>query len=167
MQKPGRNERCKASELLRYAHFLTWCVFRRLKFEFSEYARSQFSQIIVWGRETSSRFQCETNGEKERGNVMAMLNIFFSNVLLWSAVLDQHKLTGSCYRWSWFEARSKICTAERQAKLRGKNEVKFRTSSKRISLLCNILLYCEGVDFKVTCVKFVTVFITRRDAACF
>jgi len=61
-----------------------------------------------------------------------------------------------CYRWSWFEARSKICSAERQANLRGKNKVKFRTSSQRISLVCNILGYCEGVDFRVTGVKFMT-----------
>jgi len=33
--------------------------------------------------------------------------------------------------------------------------------------VCNILVYCEGVDFKVTCIKFMTVLIMRRDAACF
>ena len=33
--------------------------------------------------------------------------------------------------------------------------------------MCNILVYCEGVGFKVTCIKFMTVSITRRDAACF
>jgi len=60
-----------------------------------------------------------------------------------------------------------MCSAERQAKLRGKNKVKFRTSNKRISLVYNILLYCECVDFKVTGIKFMTVFITGRDAACF
>ena len=32
--------------------------------------------------------------------------------------------------------------------------------------MCSILVYCEGVDFKVTGIKFMTVFITRRDAAC-
>jgi len=58
-----------------------------------------------------------------------------------------------CYRWSWFEARSNICWAKRQEKLRGKNKVKFSTSSKRISLVCNILVYCEGVDFEVTGIK--------------
>jgi len=47
-----------------------------------------------------------------------------------------------------------------------KNKVKFRTSRKRISFVCSILVYCEGVDFKVTGIKFMTVFITRRDAAC-
>ena len=26
---------------------------------------------------------------------------------------------------------------------------------------------CEGVDFKVTCIKFMIVFIRRTDAACF
>jgi len=61
----------------------------------------------------------------------------------------------------------KKCSAERLAKIRGKNKVKFRTSSKRVSFVCNILVYCEGVDFKVTCIKFMTVFITRRDEACF
>jgi len=60
-----------------------------------------------------------------------------------------------------FEGRSKICSAERQAKLLGKKKVKFRTSSKRISLVSNILLYCEGVDFKVTGIKFMTVYHTR------
>jgi len=61
----------------------------------------------------------------------------------------------------------KICSAGRQAKLRGKNKVKFRTSSKKISLVCNILLCCEGVDCKVTGITFMAVFITRRDATCF
>ena len=37
-------------------------------------------------------------------------------------------------------------SAERQAKIRGKNKVKFRTSSKRISFACNIQVYCDGVD---------------------
>ena len=69
-----------------------------------------------------------------------------------------------CYRWSCFEAKSKICSAERQAKIREKNKVKFRTSSKIISFVCNILVYCEGVDFRVTFIKFITVFIKRRDA---
>jgi len=72
-----------------------------------------------------------------------------------------------CYRSSWFEARSKICSAERQAKILEKNKVKFGNSSKIISLVYNILVHCEGVDFKVTGIKFMTVFITRRDAACF
>jgi hypothetical protein len=34
--------------------------------------------------------------KKVCGNVMAMLNTIFTNVLLWSAILDQHELTGSC-----------------------------------------------------------------------
>jgi len=59
------------------------------------------------------------------------------------------------------------CSAKRQAKLHGKNKVNFRTSSKRISLVCNILVHCEGVDFKVTGIKFMIVFIRRKDAACF
>ena len=63
-----------------------------------------------------------------------------------------------CYRRSWFEARSKICSAERQAQVREKNKVKFRTSSKRISLVCNILVYCEGVDFRVNGFKFMAVY---------
>jgi len=56
---------------------------------------------------------------------------------------------------------------ERQVKIRGKNKVKFRTSSKRITFVCNILVCCEDVDCKVTCIKFMTVLITRRDATCF
>jgi len=56
---------------------------------------------------------------------------------------------------------------ERQGKFLGNNKVKFRTSSKKISFVCNISVYCEGVDCKVTGVKFMVVFITRRDAACF
>jgi hypothetical protein len=44
------------------------------------------------------------------------------------------KQNANCYRWSWFEARSKVCSAERQAKVRDKNKVKFGTYSKRISL---------------------------------
>ena len=71
-----------------------------------------------------------------------------------------------CYRWSRFEARSKICSADRQAKIRGKNKVKLGTSSKRISVVCNILVYCEGVYCKVTGIKFMAVFVTWRDAAC-
>ena len=31
----------------------------------------------------------------------------------------------------------------------------------------SILVHCEGVDFKVTSIKFMTVVIRRRDAACF
>ena len=33
--------------------------------------------------------------------------------------------------------------------------------------MCNILVYCEGVEFKVTSFTIMTVFITRRNAACF
>ena len=39
----------------------------------------------------------------------------------------------------------------------GKNKVKFRTSSKRISLVYNILVHCEGVDFEVTGIHFGSV----------
>ena len=39
--------------------------------------------------------------------------------------------------------------------------------SNRNSLVCNILFHCEGVDFKVTGIKFMIVFIRRKDAACF
>ena len=39
-----------------------------------------------------------------------------------------------CYRWSWFEPRSEICSAERQANYIRKNKVQFRTPSKRIPL---------------------------------
>jgi len=59
------------------------------------------------------------------------------------------------------------CGQRRQAKIDEKNKVKLRTSSKRISFVCNILVCCERVDFKVTYIKFMTVFIMRRDAACF
>jgi len=84
-------------------------------------------------------------------------------------LINSKQLRGAtpCYRWSWFEARSKICSAERQAKVRDKNEAKFGTSSKSISFVCNTLVHCEGVDCKVTGIKFMTVFITRRDEACF
>jgi len=70
-----------------------------------------------------------------------------------------------CYRWSLFEARLKICSVERHA--RDKNKIKFRTSRKRISFVCYTLIHCEGVDFKVTGMKFMTVFTMWRDAACF
>jgi len=53
-----------------------------------------------------------------------------------------------------------VCSAEREAKLHGKNKV------KEICLY-NILVHCEGVDFKVTGIKFMIVFIRRSDAACF
>jgi len=46
-----------------------------------------------------------------------------------------------CYRWSWFEVRSKICSTERQAKLRGTNKVKLRTSSKIISLVYSTIYW--------------------------
>jgi len=39
---------------------------------------------------------------------------------------------GCSYRWSWFEARSKVCSAERQAQVCDKNKIKFGTYSKRI-----------------------------------
>ena len=45
-----------------------------------------------------------------------------------------------------------MCSAERQAKIREKNKVKFRTTRKRIYFACYILVYREGVDFKVTCI---------------
>ena len=37
----------------------------------------------------------------------------------------------------------------------------------RNSLVYNILVQCEGVDFKFTGIKFMIVFIGRPDAACF
>ena len=77
------------------------------------------------------------------------------------------KQNANCYRWSWFEARSKVCSAERQAKVHFKNKVKFGTYSKRISVVCCTLVCCQSVGFKITGVTFMTVFITRRDAACF
>ena len=33
--------------------------------------------------------------------------------------------------------------------------------------MCNILVHCEGVDLKVTGIKFMVVFIKRSDEACF
>jgi len=48
-----------------------------------------------------------------------------------------------------------------------KNKVKSGTSSKRISLLVQyILVQCNGADCKVTGIKFMAVFVMRRDAAC-
>jgi hypothetical protein len=48
-----------------------------------------------------------------------------------------------------------------------KNKIKFGTSSKRIPLsIQHILVHCERVDFKNTGIKFMTVFVMRRDAAC-
>ena len=37
---------------------------------------------------------------------------------------------------------------------------------RRISLVYNTLVHCECVNFKVTGINFMTVFIARRDAAC-
>ena len=53
-----------------------------------------------------------------------------------------------------------MCSAERQAKVRDKNKVKFGTYSKRISFVCYTLVSCEGVDFKATGITFMTMFIT-------
>jgi len=39
--------------------------------------------------------------------------LWHSFAFLWCKLKD-------CYRWSWFEARSKICSAERQARIREK-----------------------------------------------
>ena len=43
------------------------------------------------------------------------------------------------------------------------------TSEEKGKKIClyDILVQCEGVDFKVTCIKFMIVFIRRMDAACF
>jgi len=38
---------------------------------------------------------------------------------------------------------------------------------ERILLVYNILVHCEHVNFKVTGINFMTVFIARREAACF
>jgi len=39
--------------------------------------------------------------------------------------------------------------------------------AKEFRFVCNILVQCESADFKVVGIKFMTVFIVRRDAACF
>ena len=80
---------------------------------------------------------------KENQNIFTSNNFFFrKSCRLW------------CYRCSCFEVRSKICSVDKQAKIREKNKVKFGNSSKRIYFVCNILVvYCEGVDFKVTGIK--------------
>jgi hypothetical protein len=39
----------------------------------------------------------------------------------------------------------KICSTERQVKIRGKNKVKIRTSSKRISFVCSVIWYIVRV----------------------
>jgi hypothetical protein len=54
-------------------------------------------RVLFLGRETGSRFKRATSGEKECGNVMAMLNVFFTSCLLWNAVLDQHESTVGCF----------------------------------------------------------------------
>jgi len=95
--------------------------------------------------------------------------IFCLFVMYSSSVMRLFRLTNrpntflykGCYRWSWFEARSKICSAERQAKFRRKTKVKFRTSRKRISLVYNILVFCGGVDFIVTGIKFDCVYYAK------
>ena len=38
---------------------------------------------------------------------------------------------------------------------------------ERISLVCYKLVHCERVNFKVTGINFMTVFIARREATCF
>jgi len=91
----------------------------------------------------------------------------FRRYLWYSFLLEAESTLGPCYLWSWFEARSEVCSAERQAKAHDKNEVNFGTCSKKISFVCCTLVRCEGEGFKVTGIKFMTVFITRRDAACF
>ena len=65
-------------------------------------------------------------------------------VLLQAGIVDEMELHGViyCYRWSWFEAISKVCSAERQAKVHDKNKVKFGTYSKRISFVCCTLVRC-------------------------
>jgi hypothetical protein len=40
-------------------------------------------------------------------------------------ILNSYAGKSLCYRWSWFEIRSEICSAERRAKLRWKNKMKF------------------------------------------
>ena len=38
---------------------------------------------------------------------------------------------------------------------------------KRVSLVYYTLVQCERVNFKVSCINFMTVFIARMEAACF
>ena len=62
-----------------------------------------------------------------------------------------------CYRWSWFEARSKNMLGGETCK----------DTWERISLVYYTLVHCERVNFKVIGINFMTVFIARREAACF
>jgi len=62
-----------------------------------------------------------------------------------------------CYRWSWFETRLKIM-------LGGETCI---DTWERISLVYYTLVHCECVNFKFTGISIMTVFIARREAACF
>jgi len=42
-----------------------------------------------------------------------------------------------------------------------------KDTRERISFVCYTLVHCERVNFKVTGINFMTVFIARREAACF
>ena len=46
-------------------------------------------------------------------------------------------------------------------------KITWEEQSKRNSLVCNILVNCEGVEIKVTGIKYMIVFIRRSDSACF
>jgi len=48
-----------------------------------------------------------------------------------------------------------------------KNKVQLGLGAKEFRFVYNILVQCVGADFKVIGIKFMTVFIMRRDAACF
>jgi hypothetical protein len=54
-------------------------------------------------------------------------------------------IRGYCYRWSWFEARSKICSAKRQAKVHEKNKVKIWGLTVKEFLLCAVHWYVVKV----------------------
>ena len=95
--------------------------------------------------------------------------VFFVKAVQWSGSLNTGMRFLSCTATvnPGSKPDQKYAQRRNRQKIRGKNKVKFRTSSKRNSFVCNIPVYYEGVDFKVTGIQFMTVFITRLDVACF
>jgi hypothetical protein len=47
----------------------------------------------------------------------------------------------------------------------GKSSINLGLRAERIPSWYDILVHCEGADFEVVVVKFVTVFVARRDSA--
>ena len=48
----------------------------------------------------------------------------------------------------------------------GRTKQNLGLRAKEIRFVYDILVHCEGVDFKVTGTKFMTVFVMRKDVAC-